>query len=217
MAGYRAAMAVMPSRARRDSQLLALFVDSGHNVLHAAVLLRELLVRWPDANGLLGEIVDAEHVGDRIAHDILHRLAERGSPLDAADVHALTCALDDIVDNAEEAADRLSLYRVEAATDQAVEIAEVLVLAAREVAAALEALGEGGDLSARLIEVHRLENQADRLVRAAVATLFVDGIDPMAVIRWKDIFETLEAAVDACETVANVLEGVLLKRGRSLR
>jgi uncharacterized protein Yka (UPF0111/DUF47 family) len=65
--------------------------------------------------------------------------------------------------------------------------------------------------------VHRLENEADRLVRAAVAALFVDGIDPMAVIRWKDIFETLEAAVDACETVANVLEGVCLKRGRSVR
>ena len=217
MAVYRAAMAVMPLRTRRDTQLLALFVDSGRNVVHAAALLRDLLVQWPDAGGLLGEIVDAEHEGDRIAHDILHRLAERGSPLDAADVHALTCALDDIVDHAEEAADRLSLYRVEAATDQAVEIAEVLVLATREVAAALEVLGDGGDLSARLIEVHRLENEADRLVRAAVATLFVDGIDPMAVIRWKDIFETLEAAVDACETVANVLEGVCLKRGRSLR
>jgi predicted phosphate transport protein (TIGR00153 family) len=210
-------MAVMPSRARRDSELLGLFVDAGRNVLHAAVLLRELLVRWPDAGGLLGEIVDAEHAGDRIVHDILHRLAERGSPLDAADVHALACALDDIVDHAEDAASRLSLYRVEAATDQAVELAEVLVLATREVAAALEALGDGGDLSARLIEIHRLENEADRLVRAAVAALFVDGIDPMAVVRWKDIFETLEAAVDACETVANVLEGVCLKRGRSVR
>jgi predicted phosphate transport protein (TIGR00153 family) len=210
-------MAVMPSRTRRDTQLLAGFVDSGRNVMHAAALLRELLAQWPDESGLLGEIVAAEHEGDRIAHDILHRLAERGSPLDAADVHALTCALDDVVDYADEAADRLSLYRVEAATDQAVEIAEVLVLATREVAAALEALAEGGDLSARLIEIHRLENEADRLVRAAVATLFVDGIDPMAVIRWKDIFETLEAAIDACETVANVLEGMSLKRRSSLR
>jgi uncharacterized protein len=210
-------MAVMPLRTRRDSQLLAMFVDSGRNVLHAAVLLRDLLAQWPEGTRLLGEIVDAEHAGDRIAHDILHRLAERGSPLDAADVHALTCALDDVVDHAEEAADRLSLYRVEAATDQAVEIAEVLVLAAAEVAAALEELADGGDLSARLIEVHRLENEADRIVRGAVATLFADGIDPMAVIRWKDIFETLEAAVDACESVANVLEGMCLKRGRSQR
>ena len=172
-------MAVMPLRTRRDTQLLVLFVESGRNVLHAAVLLRDLLAQWPEGTRLLGEIVDAEHAGDRIAHDILHRLAERGSPLDAADVHALACALDDIVDHAEEAADRLSLYRVEAATDQAVEIAEVLVVAAAEVAAALEELADGGDLSARLIEIHRLENEADRIVRGAVATLFADGIDPM--------------------------------------
>ena len=206
-------MAVMPLRTRRDTQLLAMFVDSGRNVLHAAVLLRELLAQWPDGTRLLGEIVDAEHAGDRIAHDILHRLAERGSPLDAADVHALACALDDIIDHAEEAADRLSLYRVEAATDQAVEIAEVLVLAAAEVAAALEGRRRRRSVGAA-IEVHRLENEADRIVRGAVATLFADGIDPMAVIRWKDIFETLEAAVDACESVANVLEGMCLKRGR---
>jgi uncharacterized protein len=207
-------MAVMPSRTRRDTELLERFVDSGRNVVHAAELLRELLTRWPDEGGRLRQIVAAEHEGDRIAHDILHGLAERGSPMDAADVHALTCALDDIVDYAEEAADRLSLYRVEAAMDQAVSIADVLVLAAGEVAAALAALCDRDDLSRRLIEIHRLENEADRLVRAAVAALFVDGIDPMTVIRWKDIFETLEAAVDACETVANVLEGVSLKRRR---
>jgi uncharacterized protein len=208
-------MAVMAARTQRDSELLDLFADSGRNVLHAAELLRELLARWPEKGDRLGDIAAAEHEGDRIAYDILRRLAERGSPLDAADVHALACALDDIVDYAEEAADRLSLYRVEATMDQAVDIARVLVLAAGEVAAALEGLRDGDDLAHRLIEIHRLENEADRLVRAAVAALFVDGIDPMAVIRWKDIFETLEAAVDACQTVANVLEGLCLKRGRA--
>ena len=205
----------MPSQTRLDTEILDLFVASGRNGVHAASLLRELFAGWPDEDGLLVEIVASEHEGDRIAHDILHRLAQQGSPLDSADVHALTCALDDVVDYAEEAADRLSLYRVEATTDQAVDIADVLVLAASEVATALDALRDGDDLSAHLIEIHRLENEADRLVRAAVASLFAVGIDPMAVIRWKDIFETLEAAVDACETVANVLEGVCLKRARS--
>jgi uncharacterized protein len=80
------------------------------------------------------------------------------------------------------------------------------------VAESLCALRDGGDLAGRLREIHRLENQADRIVRAAVASLFAAGIDPMMVIRWKDIFETLESAVDACETVANVLEGIALKR-----
>ena len=210
-------MAVMPSRTRRDAELLPLFVDCGRNVLQTAELLRELLARWPDERDLADAIVAAEHEGDRIAHDILRRLAEHGSPLDAADVHALTRALDDVVDHAEEAAALLGLYRIDAAMDQAVELAEILVLAAREVAAALVELGDGAGVGERLIEIHRLENEADQLVRGAVAALFVDGIDPMAVIRWKDIFDSLEAAVDACETVANVLEGVCLKRGRSAR
>jgi uncharacterized protein Yka (UPF0111/DUF47 family) len=209
-------MAIMPPRSARDTELLELFVASGRNVLHAALLLRELLACWPEQGSLLGDIVDAEHSGDRLAHDILHRLAESGSALDAADVHALACALDDVVDNAEEAADRLALYRIEATMDQAFEIADVLVLAAHEVTAALEALAEDRDLASRLIEIHRLENEADRLVRAAVAELFVDGIDPMVVIRWKDIFDALEAAVDACETVANLLEGVCLRRAHAV-
>jgi uncharacterized protein Yka (UPF0111/DUF47 family) len=119
---------------------------------HAAQLVRELVARWPDDRGLLDDIVAAEHEGDRIAHAILRRLAERGSSLDAADVHALACALDDIVDYAEEAADRLSLYRVEATMDQAVAIADVLVLAAGEVVAALAGLCDGDDLTRRLIE-----------------------------------------------------------------
>jgi len=210
-------MAVMPSRTRRDRALLGLFVDAARNGVHTADLLNRLLLQWPDDAGLLAQIVAAEHEGDRIAHDILHRLAERGSPLDAADVHALACALDDIVDHAEEAADRLSLYRVEAPTDPALEIAAVLVDTTHEVALAMDALEQGANPSEHLIEIHRLENAADRLVRSAVASLFADGIDPMAVIRWKDIFEALEDTVDSCETVANVLEGVALKQGRSLR
>jgi uncharacterized protein Yka (UPF0111/DUF47 family) len=210
-------MAVMPTRGRREADLLPLFADAGRNVLHSAVLLHELLVRWPDADELPAAIVAAEHDGDQIAHEILQRLAEHGSPLDAADVHALACSLDDIVDHAEEAAALLRLYRVDAAMDQAIELAAILVPAAEEVAAALVALGDRNGVAGHLIEIHRLENAADQLVRAAVAELFVDGIDPMAVIRWKDIFDSLEAAIDACETVANVLEGVCLKAGRGPR
>src|SRR5919198_891186 len=155
-------MADMPSRTRRDKEALGPFVPPGRNAVRGAELLRELLTRWPDEDGLLAEIVAVEHEGDRIAHDILHRLAERGSPLDAADVHALACALDDIVDHAEEAAERLSLYRVEAPTDNALEIAAVLVLATREVAKAIDVLDEGANPSEHMIEIHRLENEADR-------------------------------------------------------
>ena len=204
-------------RRRPDPALLELFEESGRNVQRTALLLRDLLTDYPDGAGVAREILLCEQEGDRIAHDILHRLAghdPRRLAMDAADVHALTGALDDVVDHAEEAADQLGLYGVEATMEQANDMAEVLVQAAEGVAHGLRALRSGADLSPDLIEIHRLENEADKIVRAAVASLFAQGIDPMVVIRWKDIFDSLEAAVDACETVANVLEGISLKRGR---
>jgi uncharacterized protein Yka (UPF0111/DUF47 family) len=205
------------ARHRPDPTLLDLFDESGRNVQHAAELLRDILSECPEQNGLTEELYRCEQEGDRIVHDILHRLASRGSKrahLDTMDVHALAGALDDIVDLAEEAANQLALYGVEAPMAQAEEMADVLVAATKQVALSLYELRNGGELAANLVEIHRLENDGDRLVQTAVASLFATGIDPMMVIRWKDIFDTLEGAVDACERVANVLEGMCLKAGR---
>jgi uncharacterized protein len=201
-------------RRRSDPRLLELFTESGRNVHRTATLLHDLLADYPYSNGAGRAIVECEHEGDRIAHDILHRAAQNSSRRavpEPADVHALTGALDDIVDFAEEAADQLRRYGVEASMEPALEIAGVLVHASEALEAALGGL-HGIDAAAHRVEIHRLENQADRIVREAVASLFADGIDPMVVIRWKDIFESLEAAVDACETAANVLEGIAIKR-----
>jgi uncharacterized protein Yka (UPF0111/DUF47 family) len=207
------------TRPRADPELLELFASSGHNVQRATVLLRDLLAGFPEEGGLAREVLLCEREGDRLAHDILHRVAERGGAcaLGAVDVHALTGAIDDIVDHAEEAADQLGVYGVEAPMEQSQRLAEVLVAAAGQVSAALDEWRDGADMSGHLVEVHRLENDADRLVRQAVGSLFATGIDPMLVIRWKDIFETLEAAVDACERVANVLEGIVLKQANGHR
>ncbi len=205
------------TRVNEDAELLELFEACGRNAQRASCLLRTLFAEYPERPELAVEIRDCEHDGDRIAHDILKRLAERGSDFDAADIHALTGALDDIVDHAEEAADQLGLYRVEATMDQALSMTEVLVGAADQVASGLRGLREGDDIASPLEEIRRLEKHADRILREAVASLFVNGIDPMMVIRWKDIFETLESAVDACETVANVLEGITLKRANGRR
>jgi uncharacterized protein Yka (UPF0111/DUF47 family) len=204
-----------PAKPKPDPELLALFEESARNVQRVALLLRDLLTDYPEQAALAREILLCEQEGDRIAHDILHRLAGSGhrrAALEAADVHALAGALDDIVDYAEEAADQLGLYGVEAPMEQAEEVAAVLVGCAEHVASALRGLRNGSDFAPQLVEIHRLENEADRLQRAAVAGLFANGIDPMMLIRWKDIFDTLEGAVDACETVANVLEGIAIKR-----
>src|SRR5436190_8970428 len=207
--------AVPLRRKRPDPELLGLFDECGRNVQKASLILRDVLAEYPERAGLARDLVLCEQEGDRIVHDILHRVAQEGSrrmQLDSADVHALAGALDDIVDYAEEAADQLGLYAVEATMEQALEIAGVLVDAAEQVAISLRGLRNGLEVGAQLVEIHRLENEADKLQRAAVADLFATGIDPMMVIRWKDIFETLESAVDACERVANVLEGITLKR-----
>jgi uncharacterized protein Yka (UPF0111/DUF47 family) len=203
------------ARPKPDTAVLDLFAESGANVRRTAGLLRDLFADYPDSNGIGRTIVECEHEGDRIAHAILlraQRHGRRNTVPEPADVHALTVALDDIVDYSEEAADQLRRYSVEASMESAQAITDVLVAAADEVVEALDGMRRGVDNTAHRVEIHRLENEADRLVREAVAALFANGIDPMVVIRWKDIFETLEQSVDACEKVAHVLEGISLKR-----
>jgi hypothetical protein len=200
-----------------DTQVLELLEEFGRIVQRSGLLLRDLITDYPERADLARDLELVEKEGDRIAHDIIARLSGGGGPpppFDPSDGYELARALDDIVDFAEQAGDQLSLYRVEAPMEQAVVLAGVLVQAGDEVARALRALRTGSDLSGSLVEIHRIENEGDRVMRDGVASLFVNGIDPMVVIRWKDIFESLEASVDACETVAHILEGIALKQGR---
>jgi len=199
-----------------DPGLLGLFEASAQNVEDTTRLLHALLADYPDHAALATDIVRCEHDGDRIAHDIKAQLALHGTggTLEPADVHALAGALDDIVDHAEEAADQLGLYAVEAPIEAAQRMTEILVDCGAQVAGALHGLATGQDLGAHLVALHELEQLGDQVMRAAVAALFVDGVDPMTVIRWKAIVETLEAAVDDCERVADVLEGMMLKAAR---
>ena len=177
----------MRSRPGPDPALLELFERAGANAQHGVGLLRETLAAVPDASELASDVYTCEQEGDRITHAILRRLAEQGSErahMDASDVHALAVALDDVVDFAEEAADQLGRYGVEAPMEQAEAIGDLLVASAGQVTAALHELRNGMDLAEHLVEIHRLENEADQLVRGAVAQLFAHGIDPMVVIRW---------------------------------
>jgi uncharacterized protein len=204
-------------RRSADPQLTTLVEKAGQNILRASLLLRELLSELPEGHGLNDQLKSCEQDGDRITHDIIHRLAALRRlriPFDAGEGYALATALDDILDNAEQAAAQLHLYAVEAPMEQAVEFADVLVGACEQIVRALARLCAGEEPGPHLVEIHRLENEGDRLLRDGVASLFAGGADPMVVIRWKDIFESLEAAVDACEKVAHVIEGVVLKRGR---
>ena len=194
------------------SGLLALFEESGRNVERTGSLLRELLADFPERSSLARDILICEQEGDRITHDIIHAMSAGGAKVDQRDAYDLARALDDVVDYAEETADSLELYGVEAPMEQAQSLAGVLAEATQAVAEALMCMRAGEDVSTQLVEIHRLENEGDRVSREALASLFKSGTDPMVVIRWKDIFESLEQAIDSCETVAHVIEGMRLKR-----
>jgi hypothetical protein len=196
----------------RDRIYFELFEEAGRNILQAADLLDRMLRNFPDSKLLARDILICEQEGDRITHDIIDRLNHTFvTPIDREDILALASALDDIVDYTEEVADYLGLYKIEAPMDQAIKLAHVLLSAARQIADAIPRLRGFRDISHYTVEINRLENEGDRITREAVASLFDGGIDPMVVIRWKDLFERLEAAIDATERVANILEGIVIK------
>ena len=198
--------------APRDRIYFDLFEEAGQNMLRASELLDRMLSGYPDEKELAREILDCEHEGDRITHDIIDRLNHTFvTPIDREDILALASALDDVVDYTEEVADYLGLYKIEAPMDQAIRLARVLKEASALIAEAIPRLRGFRDITRYTVEINRLENEGDRITREAVASLFDGGIDPMVVIRWKDIFERLEAAIDAAETVANIIEGIVIK------
>jgi hypothetical protein len=196
----------------KDREFFELFSEAGRNIKRVGELLDDLMARWPDEEGLRREILICEQEGDRITHDIIHRLnATSVTPIDREDIYALASALDDIVDYAEEVADYLGLYQVEAPMQAAQELTRILREACNFVDEALSHLRGMRDLNKYFIEINRLENDGDRVVREAIASLFVGGIDPTLIIRWKDLFERLEQAIDSCEGAANILEGIQVK------
>jgi predicted phosphate transport protein (TIGR00153 family) len=195
-----------------DRTFFDLFIEAGQNTVNASHLLDQMMHSWPEDSGLAHEVLKAEQEGDRITHDIIKRLNSTFvTPIDREDIYALATQIDDVVDFTEEAADFLGLYKIEAPMEQAVALTKVLVDACEQLAAGLAHLPEFKDLDRYWIEIHRLENEGDRISRDAVASLFSNGIDPMVVIRWKDMFAVLENAIDATETAAQTLEGIVIK------
>jgi uncharacterized protein len=195
-----------------DREYFDLFERAGDNIVRAAELLDEMLASFPDTRDLARDILICEQNGDTITHELIRRLNQTFvTPIDREDIIELASSLDDIVDYIEEVADYLGLYRIEAPMLQSQALAAVLRDASREIAQALRLMRGYNDISRHIVEVHRLENEGDRIAREAIASLFESGIDPMVVIRWKDIFERLENAIDATEHAADILEGIVIK------
>jgi uncharacterized protein len=206
-------IAKLVGRAPDFGELYGMLRRAGRNVELSTALLRELMRAWPDGPEKRVELVELEHENDAVTHDIVHHLHSRlAVPFERSDVLALASGLDDVVDFAEEAADFLGLYRVEAPMDQAIALTDTLAAAGREVAVALASLEDLPAAQPHLREIKRLENEGDRLLREGLTALFEGGVDPMMVIRWKDIFERVEDGIDACDRVAHLLRGISVKQ-----
>jgi predicted phosphate transport protein (TIGR00153 family) len=196
----------------RDQEYFRLFEEASKNNVRAAELLHQMLSSYPESAGTAREILACEHEGDRITHDLVQRLNQTFvTPIEREDILALASALDDVVDLIEESADYLGLYRIEAPMDQAIGLAHILEQACQALDRAMPLLRDFRDMSEHTVEVHRLENEGDRATREAIAALFARGIDPITVIRWKDIYERIEGAIDSTERVALLVEGIVIK------
>lgn len=197
----------------REEAFFELFKQAAHNMIEGSRLLKDMMDNFQFPVEQAKRIKEVEHVGDGITHDIVLRLNQTFiTPIDREDIHDLASALDDIVDAADEIADKFVLYRVTRPTDMAIKLANVLYQASVAVGGGVERLGMShSDMKECSVQVNSLENEADRVSRDAISALFEKETDPMVVIKWKEIYEVFEAGTDRCEDVANILERIALK------
>jgi len=197
----------------RTTEFYDLFTRAGENALEAARHAEQRFREYPNSSVAQADVKAIETAGDEITRELIHLLnTQYVTPFDREDIFELATALDDVVDDIEEASDLLELYGVESATKHAVEQCRILVQAVEQLAMAVQRLKGLRGIQDALVELKRLEDEGDRVVHEAVATLFRDDrIDPLIVIRWKDIYDGLERAIDAAEHAANVIANIVVK------
>ena len=196
----------------KEHDYFRLFSDLAANLDEAAQLLVKFMEDYEHAKSIGAAILEHEHVGDKILHDIVKRLNRSFiTPLDREDIYDLVATMDEVLDNIEAATDAMVLYRVTAPTEHARRQAKVIAEAAAVLHQIIDDLEKRTGLMERVISVNSLENEGDRLFREAVAALFDDDMSAKEIIKWKDIYEMLESAIDECEHVANVIESIVLK------
>jgi hypothetical protein len=197
----------------RTTAFYELFTSAGANALEAARLVERRFREHPNSSVRHSDVKEIEDEGDTITRDLIQLLnTQYITPFDREDIYQLATALDDVVDHLDEASELLELYGVETPTRQAIEQCRILVGAVEHLSVALAELKGMRGVERELVALKKLEDEGDRVLHDAIADLFRDPrIDPLIVIRWKDIFEALEDALDACETAANVIGNIVVK------
>lgn len=199
----------------KDERFFELFTQHSELICRASTLLLQGLREGYDGiTRVSTEIKALEKRGDEIIHDIFRRLENTFlTPIDPEDIQALATALDNVLDYIEDATFRIVAYRLNPIPPAAVRLAEIVKSSCDSVSHALTALKNRQSIAEDMIEVNRLENEADALERTLVAELFSNGVDPISLIKHKEVYETLEQVTDGCEDVADVLHGVAVKNG----
>ena len=193
-------------------EFFVLYSRAARNTVEIARLLLELLQEFPRADGLLRDIKELEHEGDRLTREVVDLLNRTFvTPFDRDDMYELASALDDICDHIDEAAGNIAGYGITEIRPSAREQAEVILRATQKLCEAVERVDGFKNAERQLHELRDLEDEGDRLNRESVSELFRTETDPIKIIRWKDIHEQLEEAVDACENAADVLEAIFVK------
>ena len=198
----------------REETFFDLFEEMGEKVKQGADELLDLLKNYSDLERRAGRVLDIEHEGDEITHEIMRRLNTTFlTPFDREDIHTLGSNLDDVLDHIEAAAEYLQLHKIQEPLPQMVSLGETLALAATKTAEAMPGLRKMRGLEDYWVEINRLENEGDRFYRRTIAELFSGDYKAMDVLKFKDIIESIEQAIDRLEDVANTIEGIVLKQG----
>ena len=196
----------------REERFFDDFVAMAEQIRRGAVLLQEMLAPEQPLWDKADEIKEVEHKCDFITHEVIQRLHKTFvTPLDREDIHSLARSLDDVIDAIDDSAAVLRLYQIPKVRPDARDLARIIVVSTEQLVSAMKALGKKQGVSGCAVEINRLENEADRIHQVALRRLFEEERDPIAIIKWKEILDFLEAATDRCEDVANVLEGVVVK------
>ena len=198
----------------RDEQFFDLFNKMADELQAAAGLLDQMFATEPPDISKVDLIKDAEHRCDALTHDAIQRLHRTFvTPFDREDLYALASSLDDVMDSIDHVAALVRLYRIDVIRSGARELCRTVVQSTDRLHTALESLAAKTPVHPHAVEINRLENEADRAYQVAIQTLFDTETDPIKIIKWKELFDMLEQITDACEDVANVIEGVVVKHG----
>ena len=195
-----------------DGDFFVLFQRQAENIVIGAKAFVQMLEHYTGVPEQVQSIKAIEHNGDEITHQIFRKLNQTFiTPFDREDIHELCSTMDDVIDLIDAAASRFVLYRVAEPRAGSMELAKVLAAATIELNEAIHAMESPDKALHRVIEINRLENESDRICRTLIARLFEEEKNPVEIIKWKEIFEVIETAVDKCEDVSNVIESVILK------